>query len=141
VEFLKGLFRLSNVSQVHSEIAGEVELTRFVYERSKIRPDGSLKERAFRPDKDNETSVFVFGSMSRDQILSHEEKYGRPERMPRAYGSTTTKFVASINLRTFHAEPPPKHAAIRDWPEESELRLQLAQLLAGDASKRGPVIL
>lgn len=116
-------------------------MTRFVYESSKLRKDGTLRRRAFKPDRDRETSVFRLAGMTHDEKKGHENLYGRPGTAAKAYATTSVNYVRHIGLSVFHARPPPKHAAIRGWPIDEEIELQKTQELAAHVNDRKSVVL
>lgn len=132
------LYRQLSGSKFAGEISRNTLVFRFIYDKKKIRrSDHSVKAQAFLPDRAGETSVFTLEGMTDSEILRHEEKHGQAKRSLKAFAKTTTDFVRSVKLHTIACSPPPCHAAIRGWPDSAELRLQAAQLIASDASKRG----
>ena len=139
--FPGALFRRFNELIRRGEIYIDEELTRFIYESSKLRKDGTVKRRAFKPDRDRETSVFCLAGMTHDEKKSHENLHGRPGKAPKAYATTSVHYARHIGLSVFHARPPPKHAAIRGWPIDEELELQKTQELAAHVNDRKSVVL
>ena len=121
------------------ELSPDEELTRFVYYSSEYRPDGAVKPKVFEPSKDRETSVFLLGGMTPQARREHGQRYGRQDREAKGYALLHVSDCTSSGLSTHLAEPPPRHAAIRSWPEARELVLQKAQLLAAFASGRNPL--
>ena len=138
MEFLAGLYQRLSGSRDAGEISRNTLVFRFVYDKKKIRrSDHTVKPQAFLPDKSGETSVFTLEGMTESEILRHEEQYGQANRSLKAFAKTTTDFIRSVKLHTVACSPPPLHAAIRGWPDAPEMKLQAAQLIASDASKRG----
>lgn len=122
------------------ELSAKDELTRFVYKSREFRPDGTVKPPAFKPsNRDQEASVFLLESMNANARRQHGRRYGRQDREAKGYAVVLVSDCTSIGLSAHLAEPPPRHGAIRGWPEARELRLEKASLLASAASSRSPV--
>lgn len=101
-------------------------ISRFITESSKIS-SGEVHWRAFIPDKThNETSVFVITGLEDSQVWDIAAEH-RPTTIAR--GDIAIENVLIPPLTIVSAEPPPRHMAIRGWPEKQlakEIQMQLA---------------
>jgi hypothetical protein len=114
----------SGLSEV---IADEENLARFLTQSSQFNAF-MVKPSAFLPSyKDRETSVFRHGIESGEDFwvvglaAAGERKF---------YGAAIVKanVVRKVQLDVLADEPPPRHAAIRNWPwDETDPDLQKAK--------------
>ena len=90
-------------------------------------PGGEVHWRAFVPDKThNETSVFNVSGLREEQIWDIATEH-RPSTIARGDVAIEKAIIPPLELVV--AEPPPRHMAIRGWPEKQiakELQMQLA---------------
>jgi hypothetical protein len=99
------------------------------------------KPAAFLPSqKDRETSVFRHGSEPRDALWGLWDQHVAANR--RLHGAAIVKAIdiRAALLDVVAAEPPPRHAAIRNWPwlahdleGQKAQQKRLASLLASKA--------
>ena len=108
-------------------------ISRFAYESGYYRRDGTARTKAFEPDRDNEVSVFRIDDLSDAELWALGDEAGST-RAKAAQASIwlSAQAVSVVALRLDIAEPPPRHAAIRGWPED-HLRMQAQQALASAA--------
>ena len=98
-------------------IADEEDLARFLPSSSQFSVQKQiLKPSAFLPSsKDRETSVFRHGASPREALWAVGDVWlgGRT-----FHGAAIVKAgaVRAAALEVFAQEPPPRHAAIRNWP-------------------------
>ncbi len=101
-------------------------ISRFITENSKIAA-GEVHWRAFIPDKlHNETSVFEITALNDSQVWELAAEH-RPATIARGDIAIERAFIPPLHIVS--AEPPPRHMAIRGWPEKQlakELQMQLA---------------
>lgn len=110
--------------------------SRFAFEDGYFRSgDGTVKPKAFRPDRQGEVSMFRTCDLEDGEIWQLGDDAGA-ERIPAkaaiARCELTIAQVRSVGLLYTIAEPPTRHAVINGWPADdgqSQLKsLQLAQL-------------
>ncbi len=101
-------------------------ISRFITENSKIA-SGEVHWRALIPDKThNETSVFNITGLEDSEVWDIAAEH-RPTTIAR--GDISIADVLIPPLTIVSAEPPPRHMAIREWPEKEvakTLQMQLA---------------
>ena len=99
---------------------------------------GRVKPKFFEPDRtDNEVSVFRVLSLDDDDVWQLAVRWVEPSRRRRvkARAEIAAAQIRAVGLALEGAEPPPRHAAIRGWPEKAA-RLSLMQQLAANAKLR-----
>ena len=115
-------------SGLPEEIADKEDLVRFLTSRSQFNTL-TVKPAVFLPShSDLETSVFRHGREPAKSLWKiGAEVAGAAERS--LYGAAVFKAAAVRNakLEVFADEPPPRHAAIRKWPTDTDPELQKAQ--------------
>lgn len=107
------------------EIIGDDEdLARFLPTSRWFSSNGP-KGVAFLPTE-RETSVFRHGDHPRDELWA---LFTEHVRGPRLHGAAIVKArdVRAEKLDIIAGEPPPRHAAIRGWPVDSDPAVQKAQ--------------
>jgi len=115
------------LSGLPEQVADEEDLARFLTQSSQFN-SLMAKPAAFLPNpKDQETSVFRHG----DDPALRLWVIGRGSVGDRKlYGAAIVKthVIRNVNLNVVADEPPPRHAAIREWPWlENDPELQKAQ--------------
>lgn len=114
-------------SGLPDQIGDDEDLARFLFQRSHFNST-MVKPAAFLPSRDDrETSVSRHGREPLDRLweIGHAAAGIRT-----LYGAGMFKArdVNSAQLEVVPAEPPPRHAAIRNWPWiETDPELQKAQ--------------
>ena len=121
-------------------VADEEDLARFLASRGHFNST-SVKPAAFMPEIEaRETSVFRHGPEPRDTLWAIADEHAAQGRTIHGAAIIKARTVKSIRLDVFPDEPPPRHAAIRNWPwtqDDPDLRKaehkELAISLATDA--------
>lgn len=121
-------------------VADEEDLARFITSSGQFNSKGA-KPSAFMPEiEDRETSVFRHNGEPPEEIWAIGEEYAAQGRTIHGAAFIKAGNVRAIRLDVFPDEPPPRHAAIRNWPWaelDADLRKaqhkELAILLAKDA--------
>ncbi len=113
-------------SGLPESIDDDEDLARFLVSSSQYNTT-SVKPSAFLPSsKDNETSVFRHGSKPVKELwkIGAEAIAGR-----NLHGAAILKAreVRNAMLEVFADEPPLRHAAIRNWPQNMDSDLQKAR--------------
>jgi len=105
-------------------VADGKDLARFLPSSSQFNTKGA-KPSAFLPaPKSGETSVFRHGAEPAAELWQIGDKY-----LAKVRGAAIVKSsdVRAVGLSVTADEPPPRHAAIRDWPLDNDPELQKAK--------------
>jgi len=121
-------------------VADEEDLARFLMSRSQFNST-MVKPSAFLPEiEDRETSVFRHGSEPRHTLWALGDELAAQGRTIHGAAIIKAQSVRNAQLDVIADEPPPRHAAIRNWggtENDPDLRKaqhkELANLLARDA--------
>jgi len=109
-------------------VADNEDLARFLASSSQFN-SRMVKPSAFLPEpKSRETSVFRHGREPVDALWHIGDEYAAQGRTIHGAAILTAQTVRSTALAVIAGEPPPRHAAIRNWPWiESDPELLKAQ--------------
>jgi hypothetical protein len=134
VESVAPLSSASNLRTYSTVVPGE-RLSRYVFEESYYRADGSPKPKAFYPDKDNVVSVFRIDGLTHAEVIEFGDKHVTPKRNKPLHGHVeiTAASVRAVGLDVASKEPPLRHAEIFNFPDARELAISKAQELAAVA--------
>lgn len=112
-------------SGLPEQISDDEYLARFLTQ-SKWFNTVCVKPVAFLPYK-GETSVFRHGAKPVGSLW----KIADEENLPKVHGAAiiTARNVRESGLDVFSDEPPPRHAAIRNWPANTDSVFEKAQQL------------
>ena len=121
-------------------ISDDEDLARFITSPGQYNLMGA-KPSAFLPEPEaRETSVFRHSGEPREELWAIGEEHAAQGRTIHGAAIVKAADVRTISLDVFPDEPPPRHAAIRNWPwaeSDADLRKakhkELAILLARDA--------
>jgi hypothetical protein len=121
-------------------VADEEDLARFITSSGQYNAKGA-KPSVFMPEiEDRETSVFRHNGKPPDELWTVGEEHAAQGRTIRGAAIIKARDVRTAQLDVFADEPPPRHAAIRNWPwtePDPDMRKakhkELAILLAKDA--------
>jgi hypothetical protein len=121
-------------------VVDEEDLARFITSSGQYNSKGA-KPSSFMPAiEDHETSVFRHNGEPQEELWAIAEEHSAQGRTIHGAAFIKARNVRAIRLDVVSAEPPPKHAAIRNWPwtePDPDLRKaehkELAILLARDA--------
>ena len=103
------------------------DLARFLFSSGHYNSTG-IKPAAFLPNpKDHETSVFRHGAKPATDLWKLGSDLASSGRGLRGVAILQARDVRDIGLDIIAAEPPPRHAAIRNWPVDTDPFLQKAQ--------------
>jgi hypothetical protein len=127
-------------SGLPERVADDEDLARFLTSDSQFNSK-MVKPSAFLPEpKSHETSVFRHGSEPRETLWAIANEYAAQGRTIHGAAIFKTGEVRAARLEVLASEPPPRHAAIRNWPwieDDPDLRKaqqkELATLLASKA--------
>lgn len=111
------------------ELVGDSEdLARFLTSSSQFNSQ-MAKPSAFLPaPRDRETSVFRHSSEPQAQLWQIGDEHAAASRTVHGSAIVKTIDVRLVGLSVLADEPPPRHAAIRDWPwHDSDPELQKAK--------------
>ena len=101
------------------------DLARFLfsghYNSTAVRPA------AFLPSKEQETSVFRHGAKPPKELWKLGSELASSGRELRGVAIVKARDVRNVGLDVIAAEPPPRHAAIRNWPTDNDPILQKAR--------------
>jgi len=99
------------------EIVNDDEgLARFITSSSQYNTIGA-KPSAFLPETEaRETSVFRHDGERREELWAIGEEYAGQGRTIHGVALVKAREVRAVELDVFADEPPPRHAAIRNWP-------------------------
>lgn len=114
-------------SGLPEHVADQERLARFLTSSSHFN-NQMAKPAAFLPSpRDGETSVFRHGAVPEADVWAIGDIYVAGNR--RIHGAAIVKAgdVRAVALSVIAHEPPPRHAAIRDWPLVSDPALQKAK--------------
>ena len=114
-------------SGLPEQVADDEDLARFLTSSGHYNST-SVRHVAFLPNpKDGETSVFRHGRIPVRELwkIGSEEVAG--DRTLHGAAFVKARDVRKAQLDVLATEPPPRHAAIRDWPTDSDLDLQKAR--------------
>jgi len=109
-------------------VADEEDLARFLTSSSQYNSK-MVKPSAFLPEPLScETSVFRHGREPSAALWQMAIHYAAQGRNIHGAAFLKARFVRNAALAVIAAEPPPKHAAIRNWPRvENDRELQRAK--------------
>lgn len=97
-------------------VVNDEDLARFLTSSSQFATQG-VKPVAFLPSpKDRETSVFRHGSEPRVDLWAIGEEHVAGTRTLHGAAIVKAGDVRLAQLDVLASEPPPRHAAIRNWP-------------------------
>jgi hypothetical protein len=127
-------------SGLPERVADEEDLARFLMSSSQFN-SRMAKPSAFLPEpKTRDTSVFRHGREPLENLWAIGNQHVAQGRNIHGAAILTARDVRTSRLEVIADEPPPKHAAIRNWPwieNDPELRKaqqkELANLLASKA--------
>jgi len=114
-------------SGLPEEVADSEPLARFLTSSGHFNAQ-MAKPSAFLPSpQDQETSVFRHGAVPEADLWAIGDIHVAGNR--RIHGAAIVKAsdVRAVALSVIAHEPPPRHAAIRDWPLDSDPALQKAK--------------
>jgi hypothetical protein len=113
-------------------VAEDDEVTRFVFQRSSVRGNGTIKANAFYPNSHGRCSVAVTTALNDDQIDAYAIAHIVPHRGPVVAFATIRSAIAWENhLDVQYSEPPPNHANIQGFAAaKDEIMLQAQELAA-----------
>ena len=122
------------------------DLARFLFSSGQYNTT-AINHTAFLPSpKDHETSVFRHGANPAKELWKLGSDLASSGRNLRGVAIVKARDVRNAGLDVIAAEPPPRHAAIRYWPADSDPILQKAKqkeiaiLLARAAGSPNPVV-
>ena len=101
------------------------DLARFLFSSSQYNTT-AVKPAAFLP-KDNETSVFRHGISPAKELWKLGSDLASSGRGLRGVAIVKVRDVRNLSLNIIAAEPPPRHAAICNWPVDTDPILQKAR--------------
>jgi hypothetical protein len=127
-------------SGLPDQVANEEKLARFLTSSSQFNSK-MVKPSAFLPEPGTwETSVFRSGSEPQEALWGVGHRYAAQGRNLHGVAIVEASSVRAIRLDVIAAEPPPKHSAIRNWPQvrddperQKAQHKELAILLASKA--------
>lgn len=108
-------------------VADTEPLARFLTSSSQFN-NQMAKPSAFIPSpQDQETSVYRHGSEPAEELWTIADTHVAGDR--RIHGAAIVKAgdVRAVSLSVIADEPPPRHAAIRDWPLDRDPDLEKAK--------------
>ena len=114
------------------------DVTRFVFQGSSVRSNGTVKGNAFYPNDRGRCSVAVTTQLSNAEIDAYANAHVVPQRrLPVvAYATIRSAVAWDLQLDVQYSEPPPKHANIQGFKSVREDMMSQAQQLAKDARVR-----
>jgi hypothetical protein len=110
-------------------------LSRFIFTRdhfthTRVKPGAFLPSPATL-ETPLETSIFRGAGLHRDGIEAARRDAGALSgRTLKAWATVVARVVFEAGLDIYPDNDPPRHAAIRGWPQEKDVQLSLAQKLA-----------
>jgi hypothetical protein len=127
-------------SGLPERVADREDLARFLTSSSQFNSK-MVKPSAFLPEpKDRETSVFRHGDEPREVLWAVGHEHAAQGRTIHGAAIFKAGAVRGVGLEVIADEPPPRPAAIKNWPwieDDPELRKaqqkELANLLASKA--------
>lgn len=127
------------------EIVGDDEvLARFLTSSSHFNSRG-VRHTVFLPEpNDRETSVFRHNGVPPEELWAMARDRAAQGRTIHGAALVTTDAVRLLHLEVTAAEPPPRHAAIRNWPwieDDPELRKAHHKNLAMSLASKAELIL
>jgi len=116
-------------SKLPELVDDDEDLARFLVSNNQFSVDKQVvKPGAFLPSpRDGETSVYRHGSEPRAALWSIGEEHVAGKRTIYGAGIIKAAAVRSAELAVLADEPPPRHAAIRNWPWLDDPELRKAQ--------------
>lgn len=103
------------------------DLARFLFSSGQYNTT-AVKHTAFLPNpKDNETSVFRHGAVPAKELWKLGSDLASSGRELRGAAILKAGDVRNATLDIIAAEPPFRHAAIRNWPHDNDPILQKAK--------------
>jgi hypothetical protein len=116
------------------------ELARYLTSRGQYSSNG-VKQAAFIPNRNGETSVFRHGAQPREALWRIADDYVIVDQTLHGAAIVRARYIRAAQLEVEASEPPPRHADIVGWPQagaDPELvkarRKELALLIAQRAS-------
>lgn len=113
-------------SGLPEHVGDDEDLARFLTSTSQFNAQ-MAKPSAFLPSKDHETSVFRHGGEPRAALWTIGEEHVAEKRTIYGAAIVNAGDVRAALLDVIAGEPPPRHAAIRQWPHHDDPELQKAQ--------------
>jgi hypothetical protein len=116
-----------------SEVSDDESLARYVFSKSHVRQDRTIRRAAFIPNPHDELSVTRRKGLEPDEVMRKGMSVAA-ERGKTLQGcaNVTAKVVSTQGLNTIPApvDANPNHANIVGWPENYDERKPLAEALA-----------
>ena len=119
-----------------NHIDSEELLTRYVFEKTYYRSDGTVKHNAFMPNRNGETSVYRISNLNIDEVWNIGEHFVARKRNKELLGRTDIGAYHVLNNGLevkAENDPHPRHANIIGWPEERPKQKMIAVQLAAKA--------
>jgi len=112
------------------------DLTRFIFHKSYVRADNTVRGEAFLPNpKNDETSVFIISGISDKEIWEIGDTKVAAHRSETLQGRAdiNENNILNNNLILSRDKPPERHANIIGWPKGKSERKLIALELASKA--------
>jgi hypothetical protein len=121
----------------NSAINGNEEMCRFVFFRSNVRIDGTLKPEAFMPNDHLDTSVTRHNNLGDRKIWIRGNNVAR-QTQGRLIGRGDV-FASAYRVQGLHINPAPvpcnpQHANVANWPADKPSQKIRAQLIAKEST-------
>ena len=124
-----------------AQLPPQATITRFIYDREKIRGDGRPHGRAFLPSLEQgrfETSICHRDGLQEDEIWARAAL--RKDKAVKGRADLTVAGVNAVHGACLRCEEAPdegfpEHAVIVNWPQTKPDQLVLANLLAEISGK------
>jgi hypothetical protein len=118
-------------------VAGGDRLSRMVCERNRKNycrvSENEVKPKAFKPNSEGETSIFVTSNLPENEIWSLGEIHLCGENKVYGRADITADVVFSLKKIKVNYDNDPEYHANLTWPDEKEEIQDLAQVLAAEA--------
>ena len=112
-------------------------ISRYLFDtRHYSRENKRVKQGAFLPDGNLETSVYFTKNLAEDAIWVHGETYAANGRTLRGRAEISVDGVQKTKLTVKAEDPPPLHGVIVGWPTEKDQQKALALELAQSSELR-----
>jgi hypothetical protein len=112
-------------------------VSRYLFDKRHFSPQNKrVKQGAFLPDSNLETSVFFIKELVEEAVWDLGENYAAQGRTLRGRAQIPVQAVEKAKLALLLAEPPPRHGVIVKWPQDKDLQKALALELAENAELR-----